>query len=732
MGASVDTRGLALAPGPDGIQPHRGSVASGGRVQWARVLILGLSLLILLKGWREFWFLTDDAFITFRYISNRHLGLGYVWNPPPFEAVEGYSNFLWMVLLDVVWSVFGIEPPNAANVLSLMCGALIVWRVWRWSKGSVMPVVSALIALGFLLTNRTFLAWTSSGLETALFNLLLLLWFEQAWRCDDARRGTRGFTLLALWAGLAALTRPDGLVAWGATLAMAMLPPTHDARRSNVWTAMTGLALSVVPLHFLWRRYTYAEWLPNTYYAKHVAAWPEAGWRYIASFVLEYGYWAFALLGFVLLLRRDRPRLGVFRLAALASLASHTVYYVVRVGGDHFEFRVLSHWVPLIALAWTYLLLRLRRPWLISVALVVSIAVAMPIQWTHWLVSRKFTTRDQTWNLVAPVAPHVGPLLAPIATRFDMLQAWLIKHHVCMRHQEHKVFGEEQHRLWPTRQWLPYSEGDVPVIEMGTVGFPAWTLPNVAVIDYLGLNDRVVARNPLPAGHFRLMAHDRSAPPGYIGCFRPNVDVDERQIVSVRVREVPLTEEEIRGCEHDFLAIVKNMQVPLPSFAGRPSIAVSLNIEEFDALKKGPYVRVREDFEEANRSLELVGLSFGVGPISDGLPDQSTVIGAQGRYLNSYHRGDASTGMASFLLPRGTRRVALKLAGGANCDKVFVGVISGDRLIAKGCGKDTEELLPLLLSVEPGEALRFVAFDNSTEAWGHIIVDDIVVLDADK
>ena len=44
----------------------------------------------LFLGWRLFWFLTDDAFIAFRYISQAHDGHGYVWNAPPFQPVEGY------------------------------------------------------------------------------------------------------------------------------------------------------------------------------------------------------------------------------------------------------------------------------------------------------------------------------------------------------------------------------------------------------------------------------------------------------------------------------------------------------------------------------------------------------------------------------------------------------------------------------------------------------------------
>lgn len=92
---------------------HAGSLA----IHAALATGVGITVFI---GWREFWFLTDDAFIAFRYVSNRMLGWGLVWNPPPFAPVEGYSSFLWVVLLEGVWRMTGVEPPAAANVMGLL------------------------------------------------------------------------------------------------------------------------------------------------------------------------------------------------------------------------------------------------------------------------------------------------------------------------------------------------------------------------------------------------------------------------------------------------------------------------------------------------------------------------------------------------------------------------------------------------------------------------------------
>ncbi len=58
------------------------------------------------------WFLTDDAFISFRYVQNLLEGHGLVFNVG--ERVEGYSNFLWVLELAAIWKVLGIRPEHAA------------------------------------------------------------------------------------------------------------------------------------------------------------------------------------------------------------------------------------------------------------------------------------------------------------------------------------------------------------------------------------------------------------------------------------------------------------------------------------------------------------------------------------------------------------------------------------------------------------------------------------------
>src|SRR5262245_20471697 len=85
-----------------------------------------------LHVWR-YAFLCDDAFISFRYARNLAQGYGLVFNPG-FERVEGYSNFLWVIIL-ALGQFLGFAPHVAANPLLVVFGfatiAIVIHYCWR-------------------------------------------------------------------------------------------------------------------------------------------------------------------------------------------------------------------------------------------------------------------------------------------------------------------------------------------------------------------------------------------------------------------------------------------------------------------------------------------------------------------------------------------------------------------------------------------------------------------------
>src|SRR5262245_14911733 len=75
---------------------HR--VSRSGAGYWLAGAIALLFTAIALKYAFDYHFnAVDDAFISFRYARNLANGNGLVFNPG--ERVEGYTNFLWTVVL---------------------------------------------------------------------------------------------------------------------------------------------------------------------------------------------------------------------------------------------------------------------------------------------------------------------------------------------------------------------------------------------------------------------------------------------------------------------------------------------------------------------------------------------------------------------------------------------------------------------------------------------------------
>ncbi len=490
-------------------------------------------------------FTCDDAWIAFRYVFHARRGLGWTWNPPPFAPVEGYTSPLWVALLTALDAVgVGVEEgAHALGLLSLVGLVLLVSAAAHRLPLSpaldrVRPAVVAVVGVTVAL-DGTLATWAGSGLETGLYVLLFVAWVLAATR--DARA-----PVLAGLAALAALTRPDGLLLCAATVALA----GWRALQARAPRPLLGLApLLLVGAHLVARRLTYGVWLPNTWFAKVGPWWPEAGVRHLTWFLVETSWWVWPLVALAALPRLRGLRAGAW--VAVGAVAATVAYYALKVGGDHFGFRVWAPLVPLFAVSLPWLVDRVRPgPAALGASLLV-LALGRVIPSTHAALQAGHTRLGDPTLLVQPVADHVPPLVRPLGRAWDGLQGWLVPRMVGVRRQQHVVFAEVQRRLHPplgaldgpsladggaiavqprgatrpdpTR--LPASlriDTDVSVHEAPTVGVPGAVLPGLVVVDTLGLNDAAVARH----GGWRaprVMAHERIPPEGYVECLRPNV-----------------------------------------------------------------------------------------------------------------------------------------------------------------------------------------------------------------
>ena len=73
----------------------------------------------------------DDAFITYRYAQNLVDGHGPVWNPG--ERVEGYSNFLWLLMI-AFGMLLGLQPEVFIIVVNIPIHLLGLILTYSLSK----------------------------------------------------------------------------------------------------------------------------------------------------------------------------------------------------------------------------------------------------------------------------------------------------------------------------------------------------------------------------------------------------------------------------------------------------------------------------------------------------------------------------------------------------------------------------------------------------------------------
>ncbi len=324
----------------------------------------------------------DDAYISFRYAQNLAHGHGLVFNPG--ERVEGYTNFLWTVLLAPFIRI-GLPAGPTSIVLGLIFAIATLWLVtrfphaindtryavrrssagsssgrvprpgpWREAEGAYASTSSArrrdqeplvLLAAALLAVDGSFVLWSVSGMETALFAFLVLA--GTLAYLHELRREPR-FPWSGLLFAAAAMTRPEGLFWFGLTMAHAGLYRLVAQRRLPTWSDLLRIAAFGVVYggYFLWRYDYYGYLLPNTFYAKvtlqDTQAQYQRGLEHARAFAGYHLAWITVPLA---LLALGRRRAWWWASHLILVIAAY-VGYIIYVGGD---WSVGRFFVPILA-----------------------------------------------------------------------------------------------------------------------------------------------------------------------------------------------------------------------------------------------------------------------------------------------------------------------------------------------------------------------------------------------
>jgi hypothetical protein len=494
------------------------------RNKLAILLGLGLILELHFTHLNYYFFLTDDAFISFRYLQNWIEGHGLVFNPG--ERVEGYTNFLWIVLL-APFARLQVPPEQVAPVLSTLFSFLTILLIFffpRLTRQEKEIRPGWLLAPLFLALNRSWAVWATSGLETRFFTFLIFLAAVFAWRTSQ-NLDRRDPWAAGLCLALAELCRPEAvlffIVAGGLILGLRLLQGKTIRSRGD-WGGLL-VFLGVVLVHYLGRHWYYGQWFPNTFYAKVNQPWWNMGFRYLGVFGLEYSCWIWLplLAAFGLRSFRDRNSLPGF----LVLFPLPYLLYVAYLGGDHFEYRFLDPALPFLALLGQECLRRLARSGRVR---------------TRRTLLAVFTLGFLAYSTALPWATGLGfgPAFSPAVdlpldlNRAPWLKAWpgfqlmaeslrrayqpLLASMVGHRAEYHRLLclqlmtGGRLFQNFIRQGRLGADE----IICTGAIGAVPY-YSRLRTVDFFGLTDPVVAREKPTAGK-RILFHEHGASSEYL------------------------------------------------------------------------------------------------------------------------------------------------------------------------------------------------------------------------
>lgn len=300
-------------------------------------------------------FLCDDAFITFRYAANWAEGHGLVYHPGIAEPVEGYSEFLWAILLGLGMKV-GVGPEVLSRLVSVAAGAgmvaLSASLLARRFAGSMIPALGGALLVA---AAPPVSAWATGGMATMPAAALGLWLFARLHAPAEESDWRRRALQLGAIGGALALVRADGALLVALVLGPAILTGLAQ-RRPALWRpALGGASLAALAflIHLAWRWSYYGDWVPNTARVK-LGMTPAAlsrGVDYVLSVLLAMPglFVALALAPVGLWLTRHRAGGAAAGGAAVVFLG--VLAYSITSGGDFMCFgRFLLPAVPFIAL----------------------------------------------------------------------------------------------------------------------------------------------------------------------------------------------------------------------------------------------------------------------------------------------------------------------------------------------------------------------------------------------
>ena len=284
--------------------------------------------------------ISDDAYITYRSIENFIHGYGLVHNVG--ERVQTFTHPLWFFIhsgVNYIWQfVFSFDywpQMYYTNIFislffSFSTIILITFLIAKSYKGAILTLV-------ILLSSRSFMDYTTSGLENPLTFLIISL-FMYLYLQDKELDGKNIF-LLSLLAGLATTNRLDTILLFIPPLLFILINERFRFR------SLVLMFLGFIPI-IIWELFSlfyYGTLFPNTAFAKlntgigRMALFKQGLLYFADSIITDPVTLTSILLAIILILRFKQQKLTMFVWSIILYMG-----YILYIGGDFMGGRFFS------------------------------------------------------------------------------------------------------------------------------------------------------------------------------------------------------------------------------------------------------------------------------------------------------------------------------------------------------------------------------------------------------
>lgn len=274
-------------------------------------LVVSLIIFTLVYSFFSYIFgpiISDDAYISFEYSRNLFLS-GELYFSKISGSTEGYSNLLW-VLIGSLAAIYYYDITPVMVFFGFFSGLACILILYYLLKTRTQNSVLSFISAFYLASIPFFSYWATSGLETGLHSLVLLVSISLSSSKPEMDRSK--MVLFWVFLGLLVLSRFEGIILAGIVLLIRIIESRtllfFEFDKSKIWRNILKerfyifFFLSFCIFYNLWRLVYFGNIVSPPFLSKKTGLVVPS---YLFGFLSQYILFLLPILFYILLRKRN-------------------------------------------------------------------------------------------------------------------------------------------------------------------------------------------------------------------------------------------------------------------------------------------------------------------------------------------------------------------------------------------------------------------------------------------